>query len=87
MYNLNMAYIRIKRVEECQIWDKVVHIGPIQVHVPPLGLMLHQDQSQRLEDASGMPSGLQNPLENTKIHKIHSNLIKIQQIPPTIIGI
>ena len=42
---------------ECQIWDKILKIGPKQVHMAPFGLILNQNRSHMVWDASGMPPG------------------------------
>ena len=45
IYSLYRAYIQ---VEECQIWDKIMKIGPNQVHMAPFGLIFSQDRSHRV---------------------------------------
>ena len=42
-------------------------VDPKQVHMAPFGLIFIQDGSNKLWEASGMPPGLQNPPENSKI--------------------
>ena len=46
------------QVSECQIWDKIKEIGPNQVHdMAPFGMILCQNPSYMVWDASGMPPG------------------------------
>jgi len=54
------------QVEECLISDKIKETGPNQVHISPFELILHQNRSHSVEDASYMPPGLQNPLKIQK---------------------
>ena len=56
------------QVEECQIRDEIMKIVPNQVHMAPFRLILHQDRSHCVQDASYIPPGLQNPTKNKKIH-------------------
>ena len=46
-------------------------IGPNQVHMAPFGLILNQNRSHMVWDASGMPPGLHPPSKNQKIQEIH----------------
>ena len=43
IYSLYTANIQ---VSECQISDKIMEIGPNQVHMAPFGLILSQNRSQ-----------------------------------------
>ena len=47
-----------------------MEFGPNQVHMAPFGLILNQNRSHMVWDASGMPPGLQNPPKNPKIKEI-----------------
>ena len=49
------------QAEECQILDKIMKIGPNRVHIAPFGLILNQNRSHRVWDASGMPPGPWGP--------------------------
>ena len=46
-----------KQVSACQIWVKIMEFGPNQVHMAPFGLILSQNGSHMVWDASGMPPG------------------------------
>ena len=45
------------QVSECQIWDKIKEICPNQVHMARFGMILCQNPSHMVWDASGMPPG------------------------------
>ena len=64
LYRFYRAYIQ---VEDCQIWDKIMEFGPNQVHMAPFGLILNQNRSHMVWDASYMPPVPQNPPKNSKI--------------------
>ena len=44
-----------RQVEDCQISDKIMKIGPNQVHMALFGMTLCQNPSHMVWDASGMP--------------------------------
>ena len=43
------------QVSECQIFDKMMNIGPNQVHMARFGMILCQNPSHTVWDASRMP--------------------------------
>ena len=47
-----------------------MEFGPNQVHMAPFGLILNQNRSHMVWDASGMPPVPQNHTKNTKIEEI-----------------
>ena len=49
------------QVAECQIWTKIMKIGPNQVRMAPFELILHQNRSHSVYEASGIPPVPQNP--------------------------
>ena len=63
---LDTWYLAPVQVEKVKIWNKIMKIGPNQVHnMAPFRLILNQDRSHRVWDNFGMPPGLQNALETT----------------------
>ena len=52
--------IQVLNTGECQISDKIMKIGPNQVHMAPFGLIFDRVESYRVWEASGIPPGAQN---------------------------
>ena len=46
-----------KQVSACQIWVKIMEFGPNQVHMAPFEVILKQNGSYRVWEASGRPPG------------------------------
>ena len=62
LYSRYMVSIRLIYVlyihKNARIWTKVMKYGPNQVHMAPFEVILKQNGSYRVWEASGMPPGL-----------------------------
>ena len=61
-----MSSEQIYRFYSADFGTQIKDFGPNQVHMARFGMILCQNRSHSIYDASGMPPGLQNPLKVQK---------------------
>ena len=66
IYNVYTADIWIVNTAECQIWRKIMKNELNQVQMAPFGLIINQDGSYGVWEASGIPPGPQNRQKRQK---------------------
>ena len=57
-YGLYIARTFVVRIENVRICTKIMEFDTIQVHMAPFEVILKQNVSYRVWEASGMPPGL-----------------------------